>query len=84
MTLHVGTMGWSYEFWKGNFYPEILTSKDFLGYYAKQFDTVEVNSTFYRIPRKNNMLDWRDQTPEDFAFSLKFPQIITHFKMLKD
>lgn len=84
MTLHAGTMGWSYEFWKGNFYPEILSSKDFLGYYAKQFDTVEVNSTFYGIPRKHNMLDWRDQTPEDFVFSLKFPQIVTHFKMLKD
>jgi uncharacterized protein YecE (DUF72 family) len=84
MALHVGTMGWSYGFWKGKFYPENLPSKKFLGYYAKQFGTVEVDSTFYRIPRKQTVSDWKEQTPEGFVFSLKFPQIITHVKMLKD
>jgi uncharacterized protein YecE (DUF72 family) len=77
-------MGWSYNFWKGNFYPENLASKEFLAYYAKQFDTVEVDSTFYRIPRRQSVLDWKEQTPEGFVFSLKFPQVITHVKMLKD
>jgi uncharacterized protein YecE (DUF72 family) len=80
----VGTMGWSYGFWKGNFYPENLSSREFLGYYAKQFGTVEVDSTFYRIPRKQTVTDWKEQTPEGFVFSLKFPQVITHVKMLKD
>jgi uncharacterized protein YecE (DUF72 family) len=84
MRLHVGTMGWSYGFWKGNFYPEDLASKEFLAYYAKHFDTVEVNSTFYRIPRRQSVMDWKEQTPEGFVFSLKFPQVITHVKMLKD
>src|SRR4030042_126495 len=82
--LHVGTMGWSYNFWEGNFYPENLASKEFLAYYAKQFDTVEVDSTFYRIPRTQSVLDWKEQTPQGFLFSLKFPQIITHVKMLEN
>jgi uncharacterized protein YecE (DUF72 family) len=84
MRFHVGTMGWSYSFWKGNFYPETLTSNTFLAYYAKHFDTVEVDSTFYRIPRMQSVVDWKEQTPEGFLFSLKFPQVITHVKMLKD
>jgi uncharacterized protein YecE (DUF72 family) len=77
-------MGWSYNFWKGNFYPETLASKEFLAYYAKQFTTVEINSTFYRIPRTQSVLDWKEQTPESFLFSLKFPQVITHVKMLEN
>jgi uncharacterized protein YecE (DUF72 family) len=84
MALRVGTMGWSYGFWKGNFYPEKLSSKEFLAYYAKEFNTVEVNSTFYRIPRRQSVLDWKEQTPEGFVFSLKFPQVITHVKMLEN
>lgn len=82
--LHVGNMGWSYNFWKGNFYPETLASKGFLTYYSKQFNTVEVDSTFYRIPRRQSVLDWKDQTPASFLFSLKFPQVVTHVKMLEN
>jgi uncharacterized protein YecE (DUF72 family) len=81
--IHVGSMGWSYDFWKGNFYPKNLASNEFLAYYSKQFDTVEVDSTFYKIPSKKTVLDWREQTPNDFVFSLKFPRIITHVKMLR-
>ncbi len=77
-------MGWSYTFWRGSFYPEKLAPNEFLAYYAKQFNTVEVDSTFYRIPRKQTVTDWKEQTPAGFLFSLKFPQIITHVKMLKD
>lgn len=84
MNLHVGTMGWSYDFWKGNFYPEDLASNAFLSHYAEHFNTVEVDSTFYRIPRAQNVINWKEQTPDHFVFSLKFPRIITHVKRLKD
>jgi uncharacterized protein YecE (DUF72 family) len=82
--IHVGTMGWSYNFWKGNFYPEELKPQQFLGYYARQFDTVEINSTFYSIPQAQTVEEWKKQTPARFIFSLKFPRAITHVKMLKD
>jgi len=82
--LHVGTMGWSYAIWKDNFYPEGLAAKDFLAYYAKHFSTVEVDSTFYRIPKTQSVTDWKAQTPADFVFSLKFPRVITHVKMLEN
>ncbi len=82
--LHLGTIGWSYNFWKGVFYPKKTASKDYLAYYASQFNTVEVDSTFYRIPAKTTVTNWKQRTPENFQFSLKFPQLITHIKMLKD
>ena len=82
--LNVGTMGWSYGFWKGNFYPEGLAAKKFLAYYANQFSTVEVDNTFYRIPRTQSVMEWKAQIPEDFVFSFKFPQVITHVKMLEN
>ena len=82
--IRVGTIGWSYNFWRGNFYPNKTASKDFLTYYATKFDTVEVDSTFYRIPNQQAITNWKNQTPENFKFSLKFPSIITHIKMLKD
>jgi uncharacterized protein YecE (DUF72 family) len=82
--IHVGTMGWSYGFWKGIFYPEDLASKEFLAYYSKKFDTVEADSTFYRIPREKTVLDWKNQTSDGFVFSLKFPRKITHLKMFRD
>lgn len=82
--LYVGTMGWSYSFWKGSFYPKNMIAKDFLTYYANQFKTVEVDSTFYRTPSSKTINEWKNQTPSDFLFSLKFPQRITHFKMLKN
>lgn len=82
--VHVGTMGWSYDFWKGSFYPENLDSSKFLAYYSSKFDTVEVDSTFYRIPKEQTVLGWKEQTPKGFVFSLKFPRVITHVKTLKD
>jgi uncharacterized protein YecE (DUF72 family) len=82
--LHLGTLGWSYNFWKGSFYPAKTASKDFLAFYATQFNTVEVDSTFYRIPTAQAVANWRDQTPQNFTFSLKFPSTITHIKMLKN
>jgi uncharacterized protein YecE (DUF72 family) len=82
--LHLGTIGWSYNFWKGNFYPNKTASKDFLAYYATKYDTVEVDSTFYRIPTHQAISNWKNQTPNSFLFSLKFPRVVTHIKMLKD
>jgi uncharacterized protein YecE (DUF72 family) len=80
--LHVGTMGWSYDFWKGNFYPD--EPENLLTEYAKTFDTVEVDNTFYRIPSMDNVRKWKEETPVDFIFSAKFPRKITHIKMLQD
>jgi uncharacterized protein YecE (DUF72 family) len=84
MNVYCGTIGWSYSFWKGPFYPAKLPSPKFLQFYASQFNTVEVDNTFYRIPNPETMLNWKQQTPDNFVFSLKFPNIITHVKMLRD
>lgn len=80
--MHVGTMGWSYEFWIGKFYPE--NSKTLLTEYAKNFDTVEIDNTFYRIPSRDNVMNWKEETPDEFIFTAKFPRKITHIKMLQD
>lgn len=80
---HIGTMGWSYNFWVGNFYPLYTQPQGFLVEYSKHFSTVEIDSTFYRIPYESTVKKWRDQTPPDFLFSAKFPEKITHRKMLR-
>ena len=80
--VHIGTMGWNYKFWIGDFYPRGLKPQEYLAEYSKNFDTVEVDSTFYRIPYESTVTRWRDQTPTDFLFSAKFPRAITHKKML--
>jgi uncharacterized protein YecE (DUF72 family) len=82
--LHLGTIGFSYSFWKGKFYPAKTPLKDYLAYYESKFNTVEVDSTFYRIPTEQTILNWKKQVHEGFLFSFKFPQVITHVKMLKD
>jgi uncharacterized protein YecE (DUF72 family) len=82
--LHLGTIGFSYSFWRGKFYPSKTASKDYLAYYASHFNTVEVDSTFYRIPTEQTVTNWKKQVPEGFLFSFKFPRLITHIKMLKD
>lgn len=82
--IHIGTLGWSYDLWRGNFYPEGTRSKDFLAEYSKQFDTVEIDGTFYRMPSEKSVQSWRDHTPENFVFSAKFPSRITHIKRLEN
>jgi len=82
--LHLGTLGWSYPFWRGGFYPPKAKAADYLTFYASRFDTVEVDSTFYRVPTAETIRNWHAQTPAGFLFSLKFPQQITHIRMLKD
>lgn len=82
--MNIGCSGWSYEGWKGNFYPKKMENKNHLIYYSKFFKFVEVDSTYYHIPSRSTVRGWKDKTPEDFKFSLKFPKIITHDKKLED
>src|SRR6266478_4776686 len=84
MNLHVGTSGYSYKEWKGNFYPEKLPAKGMLTYYASRLPAVELNNTFYRLPQKSMVENWKEQVPEEFRFSIKASQRITHFKRLKE
>ncbi len=78
--LYVGTSGWSYN-WEG-FYPAGLRSRDYLPYYSGQFRTVEVNYSFYHLPRPSTYEKWRDETSDDFVFALKLSRFITHIKKL--
>jgi len=80
----VGTSGFSYPEWKGNFYPEKLPAKDMLRYYADRFPTVEINNTFYRMPKEELLQAWATQVPDTFTFVIKAPQRITHIKRLND
>ena len=84
MKLHVGTSGYSYKEWKGNFYPEKLQAKEMLSYYASRLPAVEINNTFYRLPQRSVLENWKEQVPANFRFSIKASQRITHFKRLKD
>src|SRR5262245_15824841 len=84
MRFHVGTSGYSYKEWKGSFYPEKLPANQMLGYYAQRLSTVEINNTFYRMPKLSVVEAWAAQVPETFRFVLKASQRITHFKRLKD
>lgn len=78
MNIHIGTMGWSYSFWKNNFYSSKSTTEHFLEEYSKNFLSVEVNSSFYRVPTNATLEKWKKQTPDGFTFSLKVPKKITH------
>ena len=82
--LRLGTSSWSSEDWVGTFYPPGTAPADFLGAYAQHFDTVEVDSTYYRIPSESMVRNWRARTPPGFTFAAKFPQVITHEKVLQD
>jgi uncharacterized protein YecE (DUF72 family) len=81
---YVGTSGYSYKEWKGSFYPETLPAKDMLSFYAERFKAVELNNTFYRLPQPNMVETWKAQVPDDFRFTMKASQGITHFRRLKD
>lgn len=84
MSLNIGCSGWNYEGWKGTFYPKTIQNKDYLSYYSKFFNFVEVDSTYYHIPSRSAVRGWKEKTPDDFRFSLKFPKVITHEKKLDD
>ena len=84
MRLYAGTSGFSYKAWKGHFYPEDLPAARMLEYYAEHLPAVEINSTFYRMPRESVLADWASRVPESFSFVLKASRRITHMKRLKD
>lgn len=82
--IRVGTSGWHYKSWHGPFYPPGLKIKDFLSYYVEQFDTAEINNSFYRLPTEQAVKAWRESAPEGFVFAWKASRFITHMKKLKD
>ncbi len=83
--VHVGCSGWNYKHWReGVFYPPRLPPKEWLAYYSKHFDTVEVNATFYRLPRETSVARWVAQTPASFVFTVKMSRYVTHVKRLRD
>jgi uncharacterized protein YecE (DUF72 family) len=84
MKLHVGTSGYSYKEWKGNFYPEDLPAKEMLSYYSRRLPAVEINNTFYRLPQPGMIENWKTQVPARFRFSIKATQRITHIKRLNN
>ena len=84
MKLWIGTSGFQYAEWKGNFYPEDLPAAKMLPFYAERFSTTEINYTFHRIPSAKTIENWNTLTPESFRFALKAPQKITHFAKLRD
>ncbi|HTK36125.1 MAG TPA: DUF72 domain-containing protein [Caulobacteraceae bacterium] len=82
--IHIGTSGWTYDDWKGPFYPAGLKAKGRFGFYASQFDTTEINGSFYRLPSETAVAAWAAAAPPGFVFAWKASRFITHNKKLKD
>lgn len=82
-TLRIGTSGFHYRHWKGVFYPAGLSMDGWFAYYAARFDTVEINNTFYRLPRARTVERWRDEAPMGFCYALKFSRYGSHVKRLR-
>ena len=82
-SIFIGTSGWAYPHWRGNFYPAKLPAADMLSYYCQSFQTVEINNTFYHLPHAQAVARWRETVPDDFVFSVKASRFITHMKKLK-
>lgn len=82
--IYIGTSGFSYAEWKGSFYPRDLSSDGYLSFYARHFPTTEINNTFYRTPSPKVTAAWAEQVPEEFRFTLKLTQKITHKKRIRD
>ncbi|HKW04317.1 MAG TPA: DUF72 domain-containing protein, partial [Nitrososphaerales archaeon] len=84
MKVRTGCISWTYPDWLGSFYPLGTKSSEFLSTYARSFDLVEVDSTFYNLPRISTVEQWKEKTPEGFLFSVKLPKKITHLAKLKE
>ncbi len=82
--VRIGTSGWHYRHWKGIFYPADLPASKMLSYYLQHFDTVEINNSFYRLPKPGMFASWREATPPGFIFAVKASRFLTHNKKLKD
>jgi uncharacterized protein YecE (DUF72 family) len=84
MKIYVGTSGFAHKEWKGKFYPEKISPKDMLRFYSGRLNTVEINNTFYHMPKESVLASWAEQVPADFVFALKAPQVITHIRQLRN
>ena len=80
--VHVGCSGWVYPHWRELFYPKDVPQRAWLSYYAEHFDTVEINNTFYRLPKPTAVEGWADHSPPDFEFAVKVSRYMTHIKRL--
>jgi uncharacterized protein YecE (DUF72 family) len=78
--VHIGCSGYNYREWKGLFYPEGLPQSKWLEFYCQQYNTVEINASFYKVPTVKSLTTWYKKTPENFRFSLKANKLITHYK----
>ncbi len=82
--IYIGTSGYSYDAWKGDFYPKELNKEKWLSFYSERFNSLEINNSFYRLPTRETFEKWAAETPEKFIFSVKASRYITHMKKLKD
>jgi uncharacterized protein YecE (DUF72 family) len=80
----IGTSGWTYDGWRGPFYPDDIPKKDWLQFYASEFPTTEINGSFYRTPSLESVHAWKEQTPPSFEFAWKASKFITHWKRLSE
>lgn len=83
MSARIGTSGWFYPHWRERFYPPELRTTDWLSFYASHFETVEINNSFYRLPKRETFVRWAKQTPDGFLFAVKGSRFITHMKKLR-
>jgi uncharacterized protein YecE (DUF72 family) len=82
-SIRIGCSGWQYKHWRGSFYPTSLPQSRWLEYYARQFDTVEINNTFYRLPETPTFAAWGRRVPRGFIYAVKASRYLTHMKKLK-
>jgi uncharacterized protein YecE (DUF72 family) len=82
MTIRIGTSGWAYAHWRGIVYPRDLPQRDWFAFYAREFDTVEINNSFYRLPTPDAFAAWGRQAPADFLYAVKASRYLTHMKKL--
>jgi len=84
MDIRIGTSGWHYKHWVGRYYPQSIKPGEMLAHYLRDFDTVELNNTFYQLPKEESFDHWRDSTPPGFLFAVKGSRFLTHMIKLKD
>ena len=82
--IRIGTSGWHYKHWVASFYPAKCPASKMLAHYYERFDTVEINNSFYMLPKTETLRCWRDATPKDFEFAIKASRFLTHNKKLKE
>src|SRR5437588_534542 len=81
--MRIGCSGWMYKHWRGFFYPPELPQRQWLEYYATQFDSVEINNSFYKLPEASAFAEWRRRVPSGFVYAVKASRFLTHMKKLK-